>query len=74
MDGDIVFLTWNHDDKERRAVLTLPHELDWRVVRGEVKPPLGWYSEGFGKKEPTICLIGRGVFGRGRGVTTRLQL
>jgi hypothetical protein len=38
-----------------------PAGLTVRVARGEVAPPLGWYSPRFGVKEPcaTICASGR---------------
>ena len=32
--------------------------LDWRIVRGDENPIMGWYSSGFYKKQPTSVLIG----------------
>ena len=43
------------------AVLALPTDLRWRAHRGETDPVLGWYSSGFGEKEPTTTLVGTGV-------------
>jgi hypothetical protein len=54
--GDRALLRWTGAE----AVLELPPALDWRVHRGEVSPPLGWYSPGFGRKEPSSTLVGRG--------------
>ncbi|MEU1148772.1 alginate lyase family protein [Streptomyces sp. NPDC005863] len=51
-------LTWSRDGEDRSAVLDLPAELSWRAHRGESEPPLGWYSPGFGRKEPATTLIG----------------
>ncbi|MGW0567304.1 alginate lyase family protein [Streptomyces tauricus] len=53
-------LTWTRDGENRSAVLDLPGQLDWRAHRGESDPPLGWYSAGFGRKEPATTLVGTG--------------
>ncbi|RSD17851.1 alginate lyase family protein [Amycolatopsis eburnea] len=54
----------------RTAVLELPPELSWSAHRGEVEPPLGWYSAGFGRKEPSTTLVGSGTPGH---LTTLLR-
>jgi hypothetical protein len=41
------------------AVLELPPALSWTAHRGETDPPLGWYSAGFGVREPATTLVGR---------------
>ncbi|MEW2080955.1 alginate lyase family protein [Streptomyces sp. NPDC005283] len=53
-------LTWTRDGEDRSAVLDLPGQLRWRAHRGESDPPLGWYSAGFGRKEPSTTLVGTG--------------
>ena len=55
------------------ATLDLPPELTWRAVRGQLDPPLGWYSEGFGKKEPSWTLVGVGQLPAGTRLVTRLR-
>jgi hypothetical protein len=45
------------------AELALPEELDWQVHRGEEAPPLGWYSPGFGSRQPATALVGSGRSG-----------
>jgi len=40
--------------------LVLADGLSWRLHRGELDPPLGWYSPGFGQRVPAWTLIGRG--------------
>ncbi|MFE2439589.1 heparinase II/III-family protein, partial [Streptomyces sp. NPDC059409] len=65
-------LTWRRDGEERGAVLDLPGELSWRAHRGETDPPLGWYSPGFGRKEPATTLIGTGFTDAAREFTTVL--
>ena len=45
---------------EARATLHLPDRLRWTMHRGEADPPLGWYSDRFGVKEPTTTLLGEG--------------
>jgi len=52
------------------AVMELPSELSWTAHRGEIDPPLGWYSAGFGRKEPSTTLVGSGTPGH---LTTLLR-
>jgi hypothetical protein len=59
--GDTVELQW----AGRRGApvggrLRLPDRLSWSLWRGSPDPILGWYSPGFGIKEPTTTLIGEG--------------
>ncbi|MET8994973.1 alginate lyase family protein [Amycolatopsis sp. NPDC004169] len=54
----------------RTAVMELPPGLSWTVHRGETEPPLGWYSAGFGRKEPATTLVGSGAPGH---LTTLLR-
>ncbi|MET9497913.1 alginate lyase family protein [Streptomyces sp. NPDC006552] len=61
--GSRARLTWIRDGEGRSAVLDLPAQLNWRAHRGESDPPLGWYSPGFGRKEPATTLIGTGTTG-----------
>ncbi|WP_214401529.1 alginate lyase family protein [Pseudonocardia lacus] len=65
LDGNAARLRWTAAGAERRAELTLPDALTWTVHRGETDPPLGWYSPGFGRKEPSSSLVGRGSVGPG---------
>ncbi|MFD0417344.1 alginate lyase family protein [Streptomyces sp. NPDC127108] len=58
--GNWAVLTWTRDGEVRSAVLDLPGQLSWRAHRGESSPPLGWYSPGFGRKEPATTLVGTG--------------
>ncbi|WP_327352051.1 alginate lyase family protein [Streptomyces sp. NBC_01304] len=60
LDGNRAELTWTRDGEDRSAVLDLPGQLTWRAHRGESGPPLGWYSAGFGQKEPATTLVGTG--------------
>ncbi|MFH9736592.1 alginate lyase family protein [Streptomyces roseolus] len=71
--GNRAVLTWSSREGEARsAVLDLPGELAWRAHRGESRPPLGWYSAGFGRKEPATALIGTGSAAGAAGFTTVL--
>jgi hypothetical protein len=54
----------------RTAVMELPSELSWTVHQGDTEPPLGWYSAGFGRKEPSTTLVGSGSPGH---LTTLLR-
>lgn len=71
--GDRAELTWTRDGEARSAVLELPGELSWQAHRGESDPPLGWYSAGFGRKEPATTLIGTGFADSAQGFTTVLR-
>ncbi|MFD8205076.1 alginate lyase family protein [Streptomyces sp. NPDC059695] len=73
LSGNRAVLTWNRDGEDRSAVLDLPGELAWRAHRGESEPPLGWYSAGFGRKEPSTTLVGSGSADGSRGFTTVLR-
>jgi hypothetical protein len=71
--GNRAALTWIRDGEGRSAVLDLPGQLDWRAHRGESDPPLGWYSVGFGRREPATTLIGTGFTDSTEGFTTVLR-
>jgi hypothetical protein len=71
--GNRARLTWTRDGEDRSAVLDLPQQLTWRAHRGASDPPLGWYSAGFGRKEPTTVLLGTGVADGAQGFTTVLR-
>ncbi|MGW8375281.1 alginate lyase family protein [Streptomyces sp. ODS28] len=71
--GNRARLTWTRDGEDRSAVLDLPGELSWRAHRGETAPPLGWYSPGFGRREPATTLIGTGYADVATGFSTVLR-
>ncbi|MFD5015930.1 heparinase II/III family protein [Streptomyces chartreusis] len=70
--GNRAVLTWTRDGEERSAVLDLPGQLSWQAHRGESDPPLGWYSAGFGRKEPATTLVGTGSTDGTEGFVTVL--
>jgi hypothetical protein len=63
LDGNVARLHWPDGGRDREARLTLPAGLAWVACRGEVDPPAGWYSPGFGRREPAWQLTGRGRVG-----------
>ncbi|MFG2652098.1 alginate lyase family protein [Streptomyces sp. NPDC048436] len=71
--GNWAVLTWTREGEDRFAVLDLPGQLRWQAHRGESDPPLGWYSAGFGRKEPATTLIGTGFADGTEGFTTVLR-
>ncbi|MFF5015386.1 alginate lyase family protein [Streptomyces sp. NPDC001165] len=71
--GNRAVLTWTRDGEDRSAVLDLPGQLSWQAHRGESDPPLGWYSAGFGRKEPATTLVGTGFADGAQGFTTVLR-
>lgn len=72
LTGDTAWLSWTSGDRAHSAVLELPPTLSWTVHRGEADPPLGWYSAGFGRKEPSCTLLGSGVAGGEAAALTTL--
>jgi hypothetical protein len=38
----------------------LPEGLTWSLLRGSVEPQFGWYSAGFGRRQPAWALLGEG--------------
>ncbi|MEU5979129.1 alginate lyase family protein [Streptomyces sp. NPDC047315] len=73
LDESRAVLTWTRDGEDRSAVLELPGQLRWRAHRGETAPPLGWYSAGFGRKEPATTLVGTGHVDGAQEFTTVLR-
>jgi hypothetical protein len=49
-----------HSDTGEFVTINLDNNLTWAVRRGETNPPLGWYSEALGKKEPCDVIVGVG--------------
>ncbi|MFG2847852.1 alginate lyase family protein [Kitasatospora sp. NPDC048296] len=72
LTGNRAVLTWTRDGEDRSAVLDLPGQLTWQAHRGESEPPLGWYSAGFGRKEPATTLVGTGFADDAQGFITVL--
>ncbi len=69
-DGPVAELRWSSraaGDADRTARLHLPGGLAWSVHRGETDPIEGWFSPGFGTREPATALIGRGRIGDSGG-------
>lgn len=60
-------LAWPSERGPASASVHLPPELQWTAHRGETEPLLGWYSAGFGRKEPTTTLVGTGRIAADRG-------
>jgi hypothetical protein len=69
--GTRATLVW--PERSGMAIMELPSDLEWVVIRGQHNPPLGWYSPAFGMKQPTSTLLGRGHLEPGRLLITRLQ-
>ncbi|MEU1271733.1 alginate lyase family protein [Streptomyces sp. NPDC005799] len=72
LEGNRARLSWTKDGEDRSAVLELPGQLTWQAHRGETDPVLGWYSAGFGRKEPATTLVGSGFTDGTEGFTTVL--
>jgi hypothetical protein len=71
--GQNASLTWPEPDGGGSAMVTLPAELQWTAHRGESSPPLGWYSDRFGLKQPTTTLLGVGRCGPDNAMRSAIQ-
>jgi hypothetical protein len=74
LDGCSVALQWDDvTGSGGTAVLSLPAGPSWSLVRASTQPVLGWYSKGFGEKEPTTTVLGEGVCHGSERFETALQ-
>ncbi|MGH3876910.1 MAG: alginate lyase family protein [Actinophytocola sp.] len=73
LDGATARMVWPGRGGLATAVLDLPADLTWSAHRGETEPPLGWYSPGFGRREPAWVLVGSGGVRGGTTLTTLLR-
>lgn len=74
LDHAVAHLEWPGAQGPASAILQLPNQLRWSLHRGETDPILGWYSPGFGRKQPATTVVGVGSLGSSDGaVTTVLQ-
>jgi hypothetical protein len=73
-EGGRAVLEWTDGRGRMGAVLTLPSELVWQRMEGQIDPPAGWYSPAFGVRVPAVMLVGSGGVGPGRVLTSVLQL
>jgi hypothetical protein len=60
LEGPVARLQWSLGGVTRSASMTLPEGLAWSLARGSIEPPFGWYSPGFGRREPAWALLGEG--------------
>jgi hypothetical protein len=76
LDGNRAQLSWPASTgTATTALMELPAAASWRLARGELDPPLGWYSSGFGHKVPAYCLVGTGrCAGEKTELTTELHV
>lgn len=73
LHGDRATLSWSSvDGSATTATLHLADGVAWSLTRGSVDPPLGWYSSGFGRKEPSTTLVGAGRCGEREAYLTLL--
>ena len=73
LDGARAELSWPEAPVPGEAWLELPAGLEWRAYRGSSDPILGWYSEGLGRKTPSVTLVGSGRCRRDAALISRLQ-
>jgi hypothetical protein len=72
--GSIATLSWPlPDGAHGTAEFRLPPDLSWQTVRGQVDPPMGWYSPAFDEREPATTLLGTGRTGYGHALRSILR-
>lgn len=74
LEGDVAALRWVTSHGPVSATLTLPASLHWQAHQGELAPMLGWYSPGFGQRQPATTLVGEGRVGASSDLRTVLRL
>jgi hypothetical protein len=67
-------LQWSVAGQIRSGQINLPPALNWTLHCGETNPPLGWYSRGFGHREPAVTLVGRGLLAPGQRLCCSIDL
>ena len=59
LEGLVVRVRWPTPEGSRStAELRLSDEVAWTCVRGLTQPVMGWYSAGFGRKQPAWSIVG----------------
>ena len=59
LEGLVVRVRWPTPEGRRStAELRLSDEVAWTCVRGLTQPVMGWYSAGFGRKQPAWSIVG----------------
>ena len=73
--GDhVVELTWaSQAGRQASATLRLPEGPTWSLWRGASDPVLGWYSAGFGEKQPSTSVVGETTVSGRSDFETALQ-
>ena len=73
--GDhVVELTWaSQAGRQVSATLRLPEGPTWSLWRGASDPVLGWYSAGFGEKQPSTSVVGETTVSGRSDFETALQ-
>jgi hypothetical protein len=75
LDGAVVRMGWSGCDGRRgTAELRLCGEIAWTCVRGATQPVMGWYSSGFGRKQPASSIVGQTTCHGGLELETSLHL
>ena len=72
-EGTRALLSWPGPAGPGAARLELPRGLRWSLHRGETGPILGWYSSGFGRRSPSVTLLGTGRSAAAEPFRTRLE-
>jgi len=74
LDGHTAVLRWTDPrDETRKASFELAPQLEWRLARGRIDPPLGWYSPSFDVRVPSPTLVGTGSVAGGEELVCRLH-
>ncbi len=72
LHGHRATLAWSTPAGPRQAAIVLPASMQWTLHRGGTDPILGWFSPGFGRKQPAPSLVGCGRIEPGRALLTEI--
>jgi hypothetical protein len=74
LDGRVVRMRWLAHNRWSSAELRLCEGVTWTCVRGATEPVMGWYSAGFGCKEPASSIVGETTCRGGLELVTLLHV
>jgi hypothetical protein len=66
--------TWTITKENRRLLLIPDKQVEFRVLKGSTTPILGWYSPAYGRKVPTVTLVGSAPISGKATFVTRIQI
>ena len=73
LQGGLAALTWQDGQRECRARILLPDQLEWGLTHGDKAAGAGWYSPGLGVRIPVFTLFGVGTLDDAKVLETVIE-